>query len=116
MASPKPITITDGEGLEIELATRFEVCDRCEGSGSHVNPSIDGNGLSREDFDEDPDFEEAYFAGRYDVPCYECRGERVITVVDESRCSAAELELWYAHLQSEADYRAEVAMERRMGC
>lgn len=66
---------------------KFEVCPRCEGRGKIVNPSIDGHGLSQEDFDQDPDFEEAYFAGRYDIACTECRGLRVVDVYSaESYC------------------------------
>jgi hypothetical protein len=56
----------------------YEVCPRCRGEGKHVNPSIDSHGLSREDFDQDPDFEEDYFSGVYDVPCYVCSGARVV--------------------------------------
>lgn len=56
----------------------FAVCPTCEGRGSHVNPGIDAEGLSAEDFAEDPDFEESYFRGDYDVPCAECGGARVV--------------------------------------
>jgi predicted methyltransferase len=67
----------DGNEIEIELPAKFDVCSRCNGKGVHVNPSIDGNGLTQEDFDEDPDFEESYFRGDYDVCCHECDGKRV---------------------------------------
>lgn len=56
----------------------FRVCPTCEGYGTHVNPSIDAHGIGREEFDEDPDFEEAYFSGAYDVTCGECSGQRVV--------------------------------------
>lgn len=62
----------------MKLATVFEVCDQCRGSGKVVNPSIDAGGLSRERFDEDPDFEERYFAGAYDIQCPTCKGQRVV--------------------------------------
>ena len=39
-----------------------------------VNPSIDAGGLSYDDFCDDPDFEEAYFSGRFDVTCSACNG------------------------------------------
>lgn len=42
----------DGE-RELELPGHYEVCPRCEGKGKHVNPAIDGNGLSAEDFAEE---------------------------------------------------------------
>ena len=58
---------TDTCPIEVELPAKFEVCSRCDGNGKHVSPAIDGNGISREQFEEDPDFEQAYFSGRYDV-------------------------------------------------
>jgi hypothetical protein len=64
----------------VNIPVKFEVCATCRGRGSHVNPSIDSHGLSREDFENDPDFAEAYFRGDYDVPCYECDGLRVSPV------------------------------------
>lgn len=80
----------DGEEIETEFRIKFEVCDRCQGTGSHCNPAIDGNGLTREDFDADPDFEEGYFDGRYDVSCEDCNGERVVPEIatDESKFTA----------------------------
>ena len=61
-------TTEDNEGNEVShtLPTKFEVCGTCGGRGSHVNPSIDCGGLSSDDFDEDPDFRDAYFNGSYD--------------------------------------------------
>jgi hypothetical protein len=54
------------------------VCDQCGGTGTMVNPSIDAGGISAHEFAEDPDFAEDYFSGRYDVPCSECNGLRVV--------------------------------------
>jgi hypothetical protein len=73
-------TNDDDKEIETEFPVKFEVCDRCHGKGRHCNPAIDGNGLTREDFERDPDFEESYFAGVYDVPCEECHGRRVMAV------------------------------------
>ena len=50
------------------------ICVACDGEGTCVNPDIDANGLTAEDFDEDPDFAEAYFDGAYDVTCAACGG------------------------------------------
>lgn len=61
----------------MKLPSKYEVCDQCSGSGKVVNPSIDAGGLSHEDFYEDPEFEEAYFSGRYDMTCPNCGGKRV---------------------------------------
>lgn len=77
---------TDIEGSSIHvLPARYEVCTTCRGKGKHVNPSIDAHGISREEFDEDPDFMEDYLSGFYDVTCYECHGKRVVPVIDDAR-------------------------------
>ena len=106
--------------LTVELPGKCIVCPRCNGSGSHVNPAIDGHGLSSEDFAEDPDFEEAYFSGRYDVRCEECHGNNVIEIVDEEACKR-KLSWWKGmlrHIREEnarREYERESAYERRMG-
>jgi len=79
----RAVVLVEGEdGVEEERQVRcsYAVCELCNGKGSHVNPSIDCGGLTREDFDEDPDFAEGYFDGMYDVPCYMCNGRRVVPV------------------------------------
>lgn len=111
----REFTVEDDDGYEHDLPTKFEICPTCDGRGTHVNPSIDAQGLTGEDFAEDLDFEEAYFAGRYDVPCYECEGRNVVPVVDESKCSAALLALWRADVESLAEMYAIEAAERRVG-
>lgn len=110
------LTITDEAGDDLVIPAKYAVCENCEGSGTHVNPSIDGHGLTAEDFDNDPEFREAYFAGRYDIRCHECRGDRVVLVPDYSQMDADEVRAVEAHYQSEAQYRAECAAERRAGC
>jgi hypothetical protein len=58
---------------------RYAVCPRCEGRGSHVNPAVDGNGITAEEMDElGEDFREDYLSGVYDVRCEECGGNRVV--------------------------------------
>lgn len=107
---PNPIPNITGEEqveFEVTLPSKFEVCPTCEGRGKHVNRNIDGNGLTREDFEEDPDFEEAYFRGDYDVSCEECDGQRVFPVVDEAQANAKLLKLYQDDQQAEAESRAE---------
>lgn len=107
----------------IELPSLRIVCERCRGDGKHVNPSIDGHGLSAEDFAEDPDFREAYFSGRYDVCCEECKGERVVDVVDEAACTRKGSPLswrkglirYHVHLKMEREADAERYFEQRVG-
>jgi hypothetical protein len=110
-------TVEDDDGNEVEHTVRlkFEVCDTCNGRGSHVNPSIDAHGLSREDFDDDPDFEEDYFSGRYDVPCAECHGARVTPAIDPERNSKELVALIEDREAAEWEYARTCAKEREMG-
>lgn len=119
MSGPAKILFTeyldDGDELEHELPAKFEVCPRCRGEGSHVNPSIDGNGISPEEFADDPDFEEAYFRGDYDVACHRCDGKRVIAVLDRAKAEPELVKKFDEYKRELADMAAEEEAERRMG-
>jgi len=93
------------------VPVRFEVCPLCGGRGKHVNPSIDAHGLSRDDFDEDPAFAEAYFRGDYDQPCTLCRGEKVVPVPLNAEV-AARIE---THARELGESRMEQLAEMRFG-
>ena len=117
-----PLNYEDEEGNEAEETVVFpaiyKVCPTCSGKGKHVNPSIDADGLTAEDFDEDPDFRESYFSGVYDVTCYECGGLRVIPEIDESNLSEAQKGFLTRVQELEAQkaqWAREEAAERRMG-
>lgn len=97
------------------VPAKIEVCSCCQGKGTHVNPSIDGHGLTREDFDADPEFEEQYFAGVFDVRCYECKGEKVVKVPDWDAMTEDQRERADDYYTSMAETAAEEAAERRMG-
>lgn len=105
--------------IEIELPAKFEVCSRCAGEGKHVNPAIDGNGIAQDDFDADPDFEEGYFSGRYDITCERCEGKRVELVVDAAECKRQgmekQLKAYYQHRRDLREVDAIYEAERRMG-
>lgn len=103
------------DGDDLVVPAIYSVCDVCDGRGTHVAPGIDAHGISSEEFAEDPEFAEDYFAGRYDVTCHECGGLRVVPIIDEARATAEQQKLVNEHLDAEAAYRAEVAAERRMG-
>jgi len=110
---------TDFDVIEITIPGKYEVCPRCDGSGKHVNPAIDGNGLSSEDFAEDPDFKEAYFSGAYDVICSECHGKRVVPIPDVAQCTYAQKRLLVSERiwqREEQIYLAEIKAEQRMMC
>ncbi len=105
----------NGDEESVTVRLKYEVCSTCEGRGKHVNPSIDSNGISAEDFDEDPDFRESYLSGAYDVTCYGCKGQRVVLDVDWDNVEPAIQKRIDAKLEGEAQYEAECAAERRMG-
>ena len=107
------------EDMEVEIPSKYDVCHRCEGRGTHVDPRIDGNGLTREDFAEDPDFAEDYFNGVYDTTCYECKGLRVVKVPNLERCKLSHRMALNIHDRQEAQraqWDREDAYTRRMEC
>lgn len=70
------------EGLvfKFDAPIRNEICSRCDGDGSVCDPAIDAGGI---DFSSlDPEFEEAYMAGRYDIVCPHCKGNRIVHGID----------------------------------
>lgn len=76
----------EGNEIEVEIPVEFEVCGTCEGKGRHVNPSIDANGITEDEWGQwSYDEQETYLSGGYDVECYECDGKRVVPVPVESR-------------------------------
>ncbi len=112
------IETDEGDEIEVEFPLKFEVCGTCDGKGSHVNPSIDSHGISAEEFAEDPDFEESYFSGHYDLTCVECHGLRVTPTVDRDALSSnqkAQLALWDDQEEGRASYELQCRAERRMG-
>lgn len=114
-------TYTDDNDEEVEgtLPAKYEVCSRCEGTGTHTNPSIDGNGLTSSDMEDwDAEDVENYKTGVYDVVCEECGGLRVVLEVDrdaaEKECPDL-LKRYEAHEEYDAQYRTEERYQRRMG-
>lgn len=107
----------DGSFEEKEFPAKYEVCDTCEGRGSHVNPSIDSHGIGAEEWDRDwdEDDREAYFDGRYDVPCAECHGARVTPVLDEDRATPEERKQIEDVIEAHYASQREQDHERRMG-
>jgi len=107
----------DGDGDEEwgEVPCRYDVCPTCQGRGRHVNPSVDCDGLTADDFAEDPDFATDYLDGCYDVPCFECDGNRVVVVLDRDAIDPADLERIDRWNAARARDRQEAMWERRMG-
>jgi len=97
---------------ELSFKAKWIICGWCEGSGKTTNPSIDSHGISAEEFAEDPDFRNDYFAGRYDICCSECdgRGKKLFPATPEG------VKEYKESLNFEYQMRAEIEAERRMGC
>lgn len=117
-------TVEDSEGEETtyRLPARNRVCRRCEGHGTHLNPSIGQHAYTREEFEHEFDEEQRaeYFkhGGIYDVQCEVCRGLRVVPTVDRKRCSTRELKaalaLYDEQQRSLREHESTMASERRM--
>jgi hypothetical protein len=117
MSQEKEVSYYDQETEEevtVSLPHKHEVCDRCDGHGTHLTPSIGSHAYSQEEFYEafPPGSEEreAYFSrgGMYDVTCEKCGGKNVVLVVDEAACTTPEQK---AHLKAYKDYQRESAQE-----
>lgn len=104
----------NGDEVEHELPAKYEVCDRCRGEGSHVNPSIGAITSSEWADDWDDESREDYMRGAYDVPCDECNGARVVLVVDENSADKEVLALYHAQQRSDAESRANDAYWARV--
>ena len=107
----------DGEEITIDLPGTYEVCHRCRGKGTHVNPSIDGHGISAEEWANEWDQEdrETYLSGGYDVTCEACGGLRVEWIVDVEAMPKDLRERYKEWLSEEAEYRRMCKMERDFG-
>ena len=78
-------TNDEDDGEEVTVPCKYAVCPTCNGKGTHVNPSIDCNGLTASDFEDDPGFMEDYFSGVYNETCYGCGGRNVVPIPDIDR-------------------------------
>ena len=105
----------DGTVEEFRLPTKWGVCHVCNGAGTHVNPSIDCNGLTSEDFAEDPDFAEGYFRGDYDQTCNACQGRTTVQEVDWDRLTPEQTKAYERQLDQDARDEQERRAEIRAG-
>jgi len=112
---PAPATTVLIGETEHQLPTKWKVCSVCNGEGKHVNPSIDCDGISAEQFHDDPDFHDEYMSGTYDVTCYRCKGRTTEQVVDWDQVPATVRAAYDDEQQLLAQDRAMEAAERRAG-
>lgn len=93
--------------------TKYEVCPECRGKGAS---SAYLGAFTAEDVDElGPEWMEDYTAGRYDRPCQECNGLRVVEILDRDQATPEQVEDYEDWLDGEADIEAMYRMERMLG-
>jgi len=101
---------------EKEVASKRIVCDVCNGDGTHVNPAIDGNGITADEMHElGDDFRDSYMAGHFDVCCSECKGQNVIDVIDMEALSETDQAGYWAYKNEESQAYWESEYERQAG-
>lgn len=105
----------------IALPAAYKVCGRCGGTGRHLTPSLEHECITASEWNEEWDKKEreAYMHGGYDVTCLDCKGKRVVSVVDEDNLLREQRDDYCLIQQAEDDERmreAEYETERRMGC
>lgn len=108
----------DGEEERRTFPAMFCLCELCDGKGKHVDPAIDCNGLTQEDFDDDPGFKEEYLSGRYDIDCNMCGGKRVTPCVNENALNEdqkVDYKMILEKLEDDERYRAQRRKETIMG-
>jgi hypothetical protein len=117
-------TVYSDEGDEITLAlpAKFDVCWQCEGEGTipdrRLSPTGDGSWTESERaefFDNDFDMASDYFSGGYQQSCPECKGLRVVHVIDYEKADPDDVKAYEDQMRWEAEDRALQAHERRMG-
>ena len=107
-----------GQTETLEARCQWAVCPECDGSG--VTSAHLGDWTASEWAEEDPDFQDDYMAGRYDIPCPRCKGDRVVAepILPEFLANDHERAVYAAYLEEmqEAIYHEqERAAERRAG-
>jgi len=112
----------DGNETEATLPGKPEVCSRCNGKGRHVNPSIDGHGITQDEWENEWSYEEQemYLSGGYDITCDECKGLRVVLVPNELVIQTDEklkelYKLYNDYWEDMYAMQREYESERRMG-
>ena len=105
----------DMDEKDIFLPSKAGVCWRCRGTGSHVNPSIDGHGITPDEMNDlGPEFFDDYMGGMYDVTCGLCKGKRLTAEVIECELSAEQNKAYEEDWQRDEAERSEQRL-RDMG-
>lgn len=104
------------EFIEMTLPAKYEICTRCEGKGSHTNPSIDGHGISEDEWngpDWDDESRETYLTGGYDVRCEaRCKDGKVV-VIDIDALTTDQTKVFEEYMEGVEEDEREAAYDRR---
>ena len=104
----------DGSTEIVSVPSHFEVCERCQGKGSH--DAWEGGMTADEMEEQGPDFIEDYLSGVYDVKCTVCNGLRVVEVISRERISPEILAAYDREQQELAELQQMEMSERWFGC
>jgi DnaJ-class molecular chaperone len=104
-----------GESVPVELPARYEVCPCCEGRGVTCKLGAMTGSEWAEACHDDGEFPEMYRSGAYDEPCRECRGLRVVSVVDVDALKPEMRKRVEENYQLEAELAAERRAELHYG-
>jgi hypothetical protein len=103
----------EGDEIQVTLPGKYEVCPRCEGTGTHDHPAFE-NGITSSEWAEwDDDDREHYMRGHYDVQCSRCKGLRVVCCPDEECLTAEQKQQLEQHRADQYAEAQERAWERR---
>jgi len=114
----KKLYVENEEGIEIEVPTRYEVCQECGGEGKTDHPAF-SNGITSDEWngpDWDEESQQNYLSGAYDVVCSRCDGLRVEVVPYFDKMDKKTMRLWEEKEQAEYDYHLQCEAERKFGC
>jgi hypothetical protein len=107
----------DEEGNEVmtPLPVCPEVCQMCQGRGTHVHPSM--YILTGSEYEEmSHDERDTFHSGGYDVECVECHGNKIVYDIDFDMLTPLMRDKITDWQDREASYRAMEESERRFGC
>lgn len=98
---------------DIEVPSRFVVCPRCQGHGTH---DCWDEGMTGEEMaEQSPSFFKDYMSGVYSVRCTRCDGRRVVESIDRPRVDAGLLARIDQQDAEDGHHQELVAMEARYG-